>query len=165
MFVPWTERPPKPLWGVHPSVVQQLQDLQPFNRDVADRRRHPLWILAELSNADKHRYVPLVTVLADLVAIEFPDIYGESITARILWKREPGPIEDRTKVAVVRVEGHVPQRVFPLPPESFMKPKGTFDVAFASGAPGFGQPVISTLADLYLVVQMLLLQFEPVIKT
>lgn len=47
-------RPPEVAGGVAPAVVAELDQLQPYQRRL-DPEKHPLALLAELSNVDKHR--------------------------------------------------------------------------------------------------------------
>lgn len=65
----WDTKPPKQLWGVRPRYASAIEQLQPFfgGKDIPS---NPLWLLAQLSNIDKHRTIHLIGFYAHAVRVE-----------------------------------------------------------------------------------------------
>lgn len=59
--VGYRTRAPAMIDGVSPSVGRLIKDAQPFASTLA-ASAHPLWILQDLSNTDKHRVIPVSVV-------------------------------------------------------------------------------------------------------
>jgi len=60
----WTEaNVVKWLGGIDPEWVAIIREYQPFQYKPETRRRHPLFALASLNNADKHRAIPARAIL------------------------------------------------------------------------------------------------------
>src|SRR5207253_1894749 len=91
------DRPPRPNeWTIkigraHPDAIKIIENMQPYV--AGDYTVHPLWILHELNNVDKHRMITPV-----VMARRVKDI--REINARTLRARIPtgGPLEDGTEV-------------------------------------------------------------------
>ena len=80
----------KQIKGLPESVVRSVESLQPFNRGGSDSVAHVLWLLNDLSNADKHRVATLpahstnrldLTVSAELLEPGLAPIDGEVVFA------------------------------------------------------------------------------------
>ena len=91
------ERPPnsrewaKKIGRAHPDAIKIIEDMQPYRG--GDYTVHPLWVLHELNNIDKHRMITPVAV-ARLIK----DIH--EVNAKTLRARIPlgGPLEAGTEV-------------------------------------------------------------------
>lgn len=57
----WAIRSPGLLWGIDPAFVTLIENAQPYKRGDS-AHSHPLAILGELSNLDKHRFLPGVAL-------------------------------------------------------------------------------------------------------
>jgi hypothetical protein len=62
----------------HPKAQAAIKRLQPYRRCDA-WEQHPLWILRELSDFDKHRRLPLVGIYANLASAGFGNQQGVHI--------------------------------------------------------------------------------------
>jgi hypothetical protein len=62
----WVTEAPARYWGAGENFVKLLDKLQPYHRgDMNAARDHPLALLMALSNLDKHRTIPAITLVAD----------------------------------------------------------------------------------------------------
>jgi hypothetical protein len=62
----WVTSAPAMYWGAGEGFVKLLDKLQPYHRgNVNAARDHPLAQLMALSNLDKHRTIPAITLVAD----------------------------------------------------------------------------------------------------
>jgi hypothetical protein len=62
----WVTLAPAMYWGASDGLVKVLDRLQPYHRgDMNAAREHPLAQLMALSNLDKHRTIPAITLVAD----------------------------------------------------------------------------------------------------
>jgi hypothetical protein len=62
----WIVDAPAMYWGASTGFVKVLNRLQPYHRgDMNAAREHPLSILQALSNLDKHRTIPAISLVAD----------------------------------------------------------------------------------------------------
>ena len=75
--------------GIPLQAHARIEALQPYQRGKPLCDMHPLWILSELTNIDKHRSVNLTTVLADTV-----DFDGWGVHVNIVC----GGLSDRKSV-------------------------------------------------------------------
>lgn len=95
------------LTGVHPDAIAAIRALQPFDSSFTGRKSlHPLWLLSELDNVDKHRLVHILTFMPTESTLRFaPEhiIPDENVEMFDLSDR---PIENGTKVARVRFHRH-----------------------------------------------------------
>lgn len=84
------------LHAVSAKVSSLVEALQPYHAGK-DGRSHPLWLLSELDNVDKHRQVHAVHHVALAPVISVTSSKGRA------WfeAMEPGPVEDGTVVARV----------------------------------------------------------------
>jgi hypothetical protein len=62
----WVVYAPRSYWSVKPGFIRLIDKMQPYHRgDLEAAKAHPLAILGLLSNLDKHRSIPTVTLVAD----------------------------------------------------------------------------------------------------
>ena len=112
-----------------------IEDVQPYHRGDEHRaKRHPLWFLHELNNADKHRLVHLV---------------GASVGS-ITWYGDlpSGMLDDEVfRLRTFTEDGAVIARWPPDPanPEMDMPFQFTFHIAFDEKGPGRGNRVALAL--------------------
>jgi hypothetical protein len=59
----WVTRAPAQYWSISPGFIKFLDHVQPYHR--SDPTAHPLAILRALSNLDKHRGIPTITLVPD----------------------------------------------------------------------------------------------------
>src|SRR5437667_11229671 len=59
--------------GIDPKAQAIIEGLQPYQTGAA-WRRHPLWLLTELSNLDKHRLLHVTSTAFSGIHIEPPPI-------------------------------------------------------------------------------------------
>jgi len=83
---------------VPPRAAATIQKLQPYRRGQ-DPKTHPLWVIHQLSNTDKHRRIPLL--LSVVRSISFNEVYiewAESAEIGIF----SGPFEEKAVIARFR---------------------------------------------------------------
>ncbi len=90
------------LRGMSPSVKRIIECLQPYHR-----RRQPLlfalWQLEELSNLDKHRFLPLTGCIPAQGSVELK-FHAPNVRAVALPRHFPGPIEERRRLVGIQAE-------------------------------------------------------------
>jgi hypothetical protein len=152
------------LWGVDPKLGTVFERLQPYRRRKS--HRYWLWVLNELWNADKHRTYPLVGFF-----VEFPNYtINDPFQMRIIKSRDPGPVEDGTPVASVKVFATEPADT---PPklrvgdriEVQMEIAPTFDIAFKKGPPAYGGRLVQTLKNFHSRVGKIIDLFDRTVFT
>ncbi len=107
--------------GVHPDARVIIESLQPYHRGEKFEY-HRLWMLRELSNADKHRLLH-PTLLQPAAMGFFPD---EVDLSDITWKL--GPVENGAEIARYPYSGEVDA-------EMDVAAHFTFHVGFRQGSP------------------------------
>jgi hypothetical protein len=107
--------------GIHPDAKAVIKRLQPYHRGEKSAY-HRLWMLRELSNADKHRLLH-PTLLQPAAMGFFPD---EVDLSDITWKL--GPVENGAEIARYPYSGEEGA-------EMDVKAHFTFRVGFRQGSP------------------------------
>lgn len=139
------------LWGTDPKLLAEFERLQPYSTGQPDR--HPLWVLHELWNIDKHRFPPIVGTLTKIEKFG----YISPTDAQVEFpSADFGPFVQDAEVFRVNIisnpwEGEPQMDVYPV---------SIFDVAFEEGPPAYGGRVIQTVNRLYEFVTTLLMQFQ-----
>lgn len=88
---------------VHGDAVEAIRALQPFHvRDKGKRLLHPLWLLSELENIDKHRLVHVFAFLANEASLHFDERFPFTEDDVEFFPLIDGRIEDGAKIARVR---------------------------------------------------------------
>jgi len=87
---------------VSPHGVSFIEALQPYPERNPENQLHPLLVLAELSNADKHRLLHLTTMVVDPSKIKMTPKSGGGGQFHIFTH---APIEDRTIFLRIRTSG------------------------------------------------------------
>jgi len=59
----WVTDAPRRYWSISPALMKLIDRVQPYHG--SDPTAHPLTVLGALSNLDKHRGIPTVTLVAD----------------------------------------------------------------------------------------------------
>lgn len=73
----WAIRAPARYWGASQGFIKLLDKVQPYHRGNMDAARdHPLAQLMALSNLDKHRAIPAITLVADQTEATVVDTEG-----------------------------------------------------------------------------------------
>jgi hypothetical protein len=136
-----------------PCVQTKIEELQPYNEWSSFRffmktmgmrahpeACHPLWLLQELSNTDKHRerHLTLFGPEAVMYREENADIAVSTV-------RDATSIKDRAKVLSYR----------PIDPEGEVDVEFNFglNVAFKEGPPAFGEPADRVLWRVYAFIK------------
>jgi hypothetical protein len=119
----WTTKAPAQYWSCAAPFVRLLDKTQPYHRE--DPSKHPLAVLRALSNLDKHRGIPTVSLVADSAEFHVHATQGirkwNSIKANIGAPYEAGAVVAEAKI---------------VPDDSGLEPKmdmhidSTVDVAF-----------------------------------
>jgi hypothetical protein len=118
---------------VVPRAQAVIHRLQPY-RSGENMIRHPLYVLQELSNIDKHRRLPVLLSVVNSVAFNQVHV----ISANHLTIGTGGPFEDKAVLVRMNPEAEVKVNLGAV----------RIDVAFGEGTPVFGEPVLQTLRDL-----------------
>ena len=130
------------IWGVSPQNRARIERLQPFCCGEATATRHPLWVLHELDNVDKHRSLNIVGAAMSVSHLEFVGLGSGHVELR---HQSTGPFQDGAEMAR-----------FLIPPEFHtqveVNDRYRFDVAFDKGPPAYGGRVIATLTAIYAMV-------------
>jgi hypothetical protein len=132
------------LQGVSPEAQAIIDGWQPYRRgkDLCDL--HPLWILSEFTNIDKHRTLNLTTVIANTMNLQAGDF-----TVTVVG----GEMADGAEVMRDR-----PER---LPRDTDMKAEDSMYVAFQE-APARNRDVIIALQEILdFIRQTVVHGFEP----
>ena len=84
----------KGLHAVPPEIKEYVETLQPYHAGK-DARSHPLWVVSELDNVDKHRQLHVIRHVALKPEVRFTS------TSEGPWVEtmEAGPVEDGTVLA------------------------------------------------------------------
>ncbi len=120
---------------VPPRTQAAIQRLQPYRSGDA-MERHPLYVLQELSNIDKHRKLPLL--LSVVQSISFNQIHV--ISAQHFELLGGGLFTD--KAVLVRMNPEAQVEV------DFNAIAVAVEIAFGQGTPLPGAPVVQSLRDL-----------------
>jgi hypothetical protein len=143
--------------GVAAGPAVLIEGFQPYQLNAANPRNHPLWILNELMNTDKHRALNTTTVLArDLLAV-----FGEHTASSPNTARHGGfgVTGGRYRNGEV-VMGGVLEAVGGLAP---ITARAALRVEFEEPAAA-DQPVLSVLQSILdFIEQTIIPAFEPVL--
>jgi hypothetical protein len=147
----WSETVQRNIFFVDRAMDSVFEEVQPFfareRRGVAPEY-HPLWLLHELWNRDKHRTVNVATsaaTLEDAYAL-MPDLFPDhpDLPARTVQTFPSRPIQGTTEVAYVLVE--LPRQItVPTNVQMHMKARFSLTILLGSGAPGEGQNALDVL--------------------
>jgi hypothetical protein len=144
------------LAGVHPDNVAVIEGLQPYQNPEWGPGRHPLAMLADLSNADKHQVLKVVTAERPMQdPVDLPVVFGGPEGVVVLDSGYLRP--DRRYAGAV-----VGWAIFAPPgfhPDAYMHAEFWAQLAFADGLRVF--PVLNTL---YAVVDTLFWMFRATIE-
>ena len=144
------------LWGLTENARRFIANEQPFAPGKGDPTLHPLWVLYELSNADKHRTFHLTShYLQWIRAVGSPMKEGQKLSVYpVSAGKFPGPFEKDTVLAVFGID--------PPQPELNFQPEAHLDIAFDKGsAPVEGVPVLRVLASIGAHIEELLKRARP----
>jgi hypothetical protein len=122
----WITDAPAMYWGASAGFVKVLDKLQPYHRgDMNTAREHPLAILQALSNLDKHRTIPAITLVADQTEATVLSVEGIKQWSALRFF-EGKPYEKGTVVADAKI---VPDESG-LEPKMDVKVEASFDIGF-----------------------------------
>jgi hypothetical protein len=126
--------------SVSGPILTFVEGVQPYNR-VNDPNGHPLWILSELDNMDKHR--SLTTAAGALSGFSIGIGNMGDINLYFDFVGFTGPFDETTELARWKATVTGPN------PHVDMYPSGPIDVLFdATAGLAAGRPVLSTLTEL-----------------
>jgi hypothetical protein len=143
----WKNGAPDKLWGVRQDLHAVIEGLQPFRSRKHPPAEHPLWVLQELNNIDKHRAIPtlgLVVVPKGVQVRTTLEVFGMPLPPGFQddLRLDPieihsGPFEDGAPLGRVKLGGTlvVPVAVLPM----YMEPEASIDVLFGKGTPTEGK--------------------------
>ena len=151
---------------VSPSVVEQIKKLQPFRTHRVHPDQHPLAILDDLWQRDKHREIPLVSSLVRLDSIgPGGPIYREegapSVGRTLVYRRRYGPVDHG--VLLARVHLHPTSLLNHDALDEYVRDNlyFAFDITFDKGPSYYnGRRVIETLERLFSTVSAILTRFQ-----
>jgi hypothetical protein len=113
----------------------EIEKLQPYHRpDPA--YRHPLAVLADLSNIDKHRHLILAVDTAQSASVS---LEGSGIEPGTRIGGYSGPLEDRTVIARWKLAG------FPPNAKVNMSAEISILITFPQGRPAWGGSIVGFL--------------------
>lgn len=133
--------------GLHPDVIGAIATLQPHNTP-----EHPLWVLQQMSNADKHRLGIVHAVEIGHPLVEGPYWHDVRPTSE-RWER--GPYEDGEVVATygIRAAGENPRA------DVYFKP--TIVVSADEGIGRAPRPLFLLIPNLMSAVEQVIDLFAP----
>lgn len=152
----WVTQAPAMMWGIPEPFIAAIDKSQPYHRGGA-ANTHPLAILRELSNTDKHRYIPVTAVIPS--DAEFTVVSTQGIASH-------GSVMLRSRVFE---DGAVFAEVSIVPDDSGLEPQMdmdgmlTFHIAFGrSGVPSgvAGKPLMPAFRALGEAVQQVILDIS-----
>lgn len=129
---------PGGLWkirGLGDAAREVVESVQPFHHSGGEPERHLVWVLHQLSNADKHRSLNLTSAFLGQSEVTLESDGGVVLKRQEI--SESGPVEDGAELArwsvAVRGEGKVE-----------LKAKIAYGVAFDEAGPAKGEPIKSS---------------------
>lgn len=125
--------------SVSPEVFAFIEGLQPYNR-LNHPLDHPLWVLSELDNMDKHRTLAVTGVALSDFALGINTIWDLDLYFAAVGFS--GPFDENTELASWKATVTGPN------PQMDMQPQGTIEVALAPPSIQTGKPLITTLEHL-----------------
>ncbi|MCH8190263.1 MAG: hypothetical protein IIC80_02800, partial [Chloroflexi bacterium] len=143
--------------GLPDGAKACIESLQPYNRKDGPPALHPLWLLHEISNHDKHRLVNIThaAITSGIVAISG---LGHGKVERFALPL--GALEDGAEVARIR-----PMLGYDLERQVQVNFKFTPGVAFDKEGPGRGLPVADTIVAIQSFIEFQILTcLTPFIK-
>jgi hypothetical protein len=138
------------LWGIEPSLKTSFEQLQPFT--IAEPEDHPLWLLHDLWNIDKHRHVHIAVVQTELQSVGYLAA-GKGVFE--LTKGREAELADNAELLRV----HRSEAVSNLP-GMYLQLRGGVHIRFGPGSPAEGLSVLETLDRLYGLVISILTGFD-----
>jgi hypothetical protein len=124
----WYTRAPAMLYGVPETVIAVLHGAQPYHRGDA-ANSHPLAILSSLSNADKHKAIPVMAVAPRAAETKVTSTQG--IASHGAFNLKTGrPLKEGAVIADMSIK---PDKSG-LSPEVQMDGEISFDIAFDEGS-------------------------------
>jgi len=133
--------------GLASEPRTMIEGYQPYNRWYF-RSEHPLWVLHEMSNMDKHQTMHLGLVFPQQTSLTL----GQGT---VIAEPTFGPVEDQAVVLTLRVP---PQDTDPT---VGMKLTFTFDVAFVSEGFMYGWIVRQTVLDIVASAVGIVAELDP----
>jgi hypothetical protein len=125
-----------------------IESAQPYHAGNL-RWRHPLWLLHELSNVDKHNALTEASIRVGGTAFTFPPMRVPGalvVSAGPMKLRTGAPFEDGAILGRVGREVNV-------------KPHHSIAIRFAKGCPGAGDEAIGTLVSIEKQVRKIIAAF------
>lgn len=122
--------------GVHPDAQAIIERMQPYHR--ADYRDHPLWLLHELWNMDKHRVVPVIGMISTRTTFFRLALVAPVEVARL---HAFVPFEDGAEIGRLKLAPHQPS-------DAKVYLDQALSVLFDQAEPGLGKPVIPILEEM-----------------
>jgi hypothetical protein len=145
------------LEGASAAAIKAIEEIQPYNQRRKDPEQHPLWILHEVSNTDKHRN-PLVIATGFLegswgIGTPGTNAYIEKATLSWSGTERISPLENGAKIARYQFAGKVHGQLG-------MQFHFAFHIAFPDGPPGFGGDIVESLGIILAWVKNVLTFFD-----
>jgi hypothetical protein len=144
------------LRGTTPIARTLIEALQPYHAGNGSRS-HPLWLLAELSNQDKHRVPPLAVLNITAADIRMSHPAGKKIFAIGQDSWPPVLLPEDTRLDAFEDHADIMSFVLVMPGSQVnVDFQFTTAIAFADVGDATGQPVRKTLHALADFVEMTL---------
>lgn len=135
--------------GLPDGAKTCIEELQPYNRTDGPPDLHPLWLLQEISNRDKHRLINVTHASIKSGYIAFEGL-GDGKVERVALP--VGVLEDGAEVGRIR-----PLFGYTLEPQVKVNFKFTPGVAFDKEGPGRGLPLDETIISIQKFIEFDLL--------
>jgi hypothetical protein len=148
--------------GMATGVQSILEVAQPYNWNGGPADLHPLWLLHELSNEDKHRSLVVVgATMQEMVSIRAHDQLGREVS--LTTKIDPQTFSDGVEVGYIDAVSMDPliSKIPVSEVQLVMMPK--FNLAFSPDGPGRGLLVAATIVDIANTISKIATDLEPFI--
>ncbi len=150
--VTFVQRTTNTLRGVHPDHVAFIEGLQPYMNPEWSEDTHPLLVLADLSNTDKHQILEIVHLTEPTEGVqEFPATFEGDTVDRVIQSLV-FPIEQRYAGAVVGWAQLSPSGFHP----DVQMERGNWNMLTFSD----GRPVLDTLTNTWATVEIIFMMLR-----
>jgi len=140
--------------GVDPRVKAIIERLQPYNRTDGPADLHPLYLLHNLDNRDKHRVLNLAITTVRPQGLNLSNLVN--VRHRVL-SQATGALEDGTEFARFKLE----RADDAIPGKVYLNTNLESEITFDKEGPGRGLPVADVLDGIMQSVSDVFVALEP----
>lgn len=148
-------------------VEAGFEETQPFyawEKFGSDPNHHPLWVLRQLWNRDKHRSINLTVTAMEFkdATVRIPGLvpHDPEFPAKAISPLTMRPIEGKTEIAVMRVQFPQPVPTSPAQMEMHVNAKFALGILFGDGTVAKGDNVFEKLQAAGKIIEDLLYKFR-----